>query len=188
VEQINYLWPTAVYEDNINNNEIIEKAFNRILVDFNINDYPDNHSGNDVTDIEYMRDEFIPIVDFINYSVDNYLKKVWNYEDGRKTRIHLARHDKIKLHNHSGAQVSGVFYLSVPRGDLYLYDPRQNANRGFVKQIFEKEFKSEVRNMKAGDIILFPSFLWHESDYEYKSVDNSLPRLIFPFDTYLEEK
>jgi hypothetical protein len=91
----------------------------------------------------------------------------------------------IPAHNHSGAVVSAVFYLMCEEsdvgGELYLIDPRANANRGYTESL-KKMFAPELYTPRSGEAIVFPSFLYH----------HTLPftgklRLAMPVDLFITE-
>jgi hypothetical protein len=72
----------------------------------------------------------------------------------------------IPTHNHAGSHLSAVFYVFSEEqdkgGELILFDPRSNANRGFINE-FQNSFKYESFTPKTGDAIVFPSFLYHQT-------------------------
>lgn len=79
-------------------------------------------------------------------------------------------------HNHSGSQISGIFYLLVDDkgGDLILHDPRTNANRGYKDELLSM-FKSITFKPKTNDVIIFPSFLYHNVEMYKGSIRLALP-------------
>ena len=84
------------------------------------------------------------------------------------------------MHQHSGAVISGVFYVNVPHGNLRLLDPRLNAQRGYPSK-FQNYFKPIELVPEQGDVILFPSFVWHEvTSFQTQQ------RVILPFDVYVD--
>lgn len=69
----------------------------------------------------------------------------------------------LKNHNHANSVVSTVFYFQADDGgDVVFHDPRANANRGYssdFREIFN--FQDFLFKPSSGDIIVFPSFLYH---------------------------
>ena len=92
---------------------------------------------------------------------------------------------KIDPHNHSGASLSAVFYLLCEemdsRGELVLMDPRTNANRGYTTS-FLPLFASESVLPTTGDVLIFPSFVYH-----YSIMFEGKLRLAMPVDLFLNE-
>lgn len=88
----------------------------------------------------------------------------------------------LNYHNHSGAQISSVFYLLCEEGrggSISFTDPRQNSNRGYDSK-FSSWFQSMTLNPKSGDIVVFPSFVYHDVSSYQGNI-----RLAMPVDLYL---
>ena len=96
--------------------------------------------------------------------------------------IKNGRFTHTPFHNHRGAFISGVFYVRVDdkSGDLILHDPRFNAVRSTPLQLSE-HFAPVRITPKSGDIILFPSSLYHETDICFSDE----ARVLIPFDVYI---
>lgn len=176
-------WSTNILYNNIKDKVLVEKALEYITSTFSCNSMPNSISEINLYEKEYQVDSIKPITNYIKEQVDKYIKLVWNIDVEKKIKVHATNHDKINSHNHSGSHLSGIFYLSVPQGNLLLYDPRHNANRGFPNLIRDKEFNITEIDVKEGDIIIFPSYVWHES------TPNTFPfpRVIMPFDVYMDK-
>lgn len=93
-------------------------------------------------------------------------------------RIGVKKNHKIKTHNHLGSSVVGVFYLFSEEGDkggeITLYDPRVNANRG-LSSAFREWFEPMVIKPKTGDFLIFPSFLYHSVDEFHGNMRLAMP-------------
>ncbi len=87
----------------------------------------------------------------------------------------------IATHNHKNSHFTAVLYVDVPDGDLVLYDPRSNANRGYPPEL-EHMFEPVRFLPKNGDLILIPSFVFHESLVTM----SDQPRIIFVSDIRLQ--
>jgi hypothetical protein len=92
----------------------------------------------------------------------------------------------LAYHNHRGSQVSAVFYLLCEErslgGEIVFTDPRQNANRGYDES-FLPWFEHLRITPKTGDIVVFPSFLYH-----YVATYQSNIRLAMPVDLFLHSQ
>ncbi len=69
----------------------------------------------------------------------------------------------MPTHNHANSAISLVFYFQAEEGgDLVLHDPRMNANRGYRTE-FQNALglKDITWTPQSGDIVMFPSFLYH---------------------------
>jgi len=70
----------------------------------------------------------------------------------------------MTIHNHSGTWFSAVYYALAEEqdqgGDIVFYDPRMNANRGYDER-FDHHFESYRIQPTTGDLVIFPSFLYH---------------------------
>ncbi len=94
-------------------------------------------------------------------------------------------HYQIQSHNHANSVVSTIFYFKADFGrDLIFYDPRFNANRGYAEE-YDKSFHfSEFRfNPQSGDIVVFPSYLYHAVPSHFGSGDRIAVALDFFSDT-----
>ena len=82
-------------------------------------------------------------------------------------------------HNHSGSHLSAVFYLLCEEkngGNIVLHDPRTNANRGYIDE-FQSMFEKIKFTPSSGDVLIFPSFLYHNVE-----TFNGKMRLAMPVD------
>jgi predicted 2-oxoglutarate/Fe(II)-dependent dioxygenase YbiX len=106
---------------------------------------------------------------------DNYKLKGWITGHGKDY--------SMTIHNHSGAHLSGVFYILAEDqnsgGDLVLHDPRSNANRGY-DEYFNPMFNRHHHQPETGDFLIFPSFAYHHVNPYYSEL-----RICVPVDLYL---
>jgi hypothetical protein len=69
-------------------------------------------------------------------------------------------------HNHSGAQLSAVFYLLNDNinagGEIVFHDPRTNANRGYNSDVWGCLFEPMRLKPESNTFFVFPSFLYHQ--------------------------
>lgn len=138
------LWPTTVYKSTFEvDTSIITDAMQK-----------------KVSDIIY---------DLSRKHFDNYLKEVldislFDYKGGYRLDSWINRYENsdMEYHTHSGSQLSAVFYPIVEGdgGDITFYDPRSFASRGYDLN-FRKLHSNFVFKPKSGDLVIFPSFLYH---------------------------
>ena len=112
---------------------------------------------------------------------NNSAYKSWSYKNLSNT----SNYNK-ELHNHSGAVFTGVFYILIDDtkegGNLEIYDPRVNANRGYhVRPELENYFEKLTVKPKTGDMIILPAFLYHCVTHVNKT------RISIPVDMYMED-
>ena len=89
------------------------------------------------------------IAEWSNYKIDGWINRYENTE--------------MEYHTHSGAHISAVVYLeSNPKsgGEIGFYDPRPNVSRGYDMR-FRKNFNPTYHAPKTGDVLIFPSYLYH---------------------------
>ena len=193
-EGFNYCWPTPILKKKIQDNTLLEKVTNHILLNYtdkkrsfnlNINLFEDEFFE------EFKQKEVIPVFEEylknnldINLKEENYVLKAWltgsaiSYEDG------IA----MPKHNHSDSHISAIFYLLSEEkdlgGSLVICDPRFNANRGYhVNLKFKKMFDSQRLLPNTGDILVFPSFTYHSVDLYYGKLRLAMPVDLFLYDS-----
>jgi len=185
-EGINYCWPTPILKDTISDKKILDDIVNHILCNYNSEQFKESLEmkyGNLFNDKHFdtLRKKFI-IPSFEKYiKLQNinikkqFYTKAWI--TGNKSSYFMPKH------NHSGSQLSAVLYLLCEEqeqgGALIIHDPRHNANRGYVPE-FKDWFKPIKFFPKSGDIIIFPSFAYHNVEPFFGKM-----RLAMPIDLFL---
>jgi hypothetical protein len=87
--------------------------------------------------------------DWYHYRLQSWVNK---YEKG---------HAGMEMHTHAGAQLSAIAILEAGRGgELVFQDPRSFASRGYDLN-FRPLFNNFTYEGNQGDLIIFPSFLYH---------------------------
>ena len=192
--KINYgfnpLWPTEVLYGNTKNKEALDNACQTLFQEINFSSPRSEFlkSEHDILNhgppaMQVFRDEVVwP-------AFEEYLNNI-----GITLKDFPERHIKswvtgvlngymIPYHNHCGASLSSVFYMMIDKqatgGELLLYDPRNNANRGY-KEEFYKMFENKSIRPHDGDYVIFPGFLYHQS-----TPFNGSIRLAMPVDLFL---
>jgi len=180
-------WPTHVLHENIGNETYVHELFNHFMQNYRMDDqWPTSNTDVDVfRDKDHYTPAFDRLIGYIDDTVRDYCSAVFGLgqqaANKLTTKTHVSNHNNIRGHQHSGSVVSGIFYIRAPKGgDLILSDPRSNAVRGYPDP-FKHYFKEQIITPKDGDIIIFPSYLWHEVNG-----DNDEPRISMPFDTFYD--
>ncbi len=186
---LNLLFPTLLWEANaLSNPEVsgigsaCHRAFEDALRDAKRNDkqsrfldyrggYTTYNSGYPLIDDPRVQ----PLTDWILREADAFLASAGRAEDPRR-RLHYAsffgtiggQYSRHSMHRHEGCELSGVYYITAPRGAarLRLQSP-QMALRGANKvQLFDAEgpwHQDDITVVpEEGKLLLFPSWLEHE--------------------------
>ena len=181
---IENLWPTPV---GFGTFESIEFA-QYILTNYNMEKPPGDADGNDIfkDDTSYMRNfkkiAYNAFNDYLNETIGKNISDWHSFE----MKGWITGHGKdyqMTIHNHSGAHLSGVFYIMAEDqnsgGDIVFSDPRSNANRGY-DEWFDPMFKRYHHTPKTGEYMIFPSFTYHHVNPYYSNL-----RICVPVDLYL---
>ena len=187
-EGLNHYWSTDILKDTIKDINLLNKTTEYLIANCS-----DANKQSDQSIVLNLFDDK-NLDDFKNKivlpSFNNYLNSSLNFDissckyklkaciTGWGTGYSMAKH------NHSGSQISAVFYLMAEEktsgGALIMQDPRFNANRGYEKDRFKNWFSSLHFTPQTGDIIIFPSFVYHSVDIYYGKL-----RLAMPVDLFL---
>ncbi len=189
---LNDLWPTTVKLSKIKDKGLLDELVQEILASPYMKNPPSDFQEFDILrDTSKISRKFLK--DEVTTAFDEYLQEVLDVSlcdyQAYQLRSWLAGTNNsymIPTHNHSGASLSAVFYLLTDAmgagGSIELLDPRVNANRGYDKN-FKKLFDKQVLTPQSGDVIIFPSFVYHYT----LPFDGSI-RLAIPVDLLLESK
>ena len=188
---LNNLWPTQVMFENVKNEKLLEETIQDILLTANLEIPQSDFQQHDIlADGSAIIQEFRK--EIVEPMFDTYLKQVigvgldnFNEYWIRSWLAGTSAGYKIDPHNHTGASISAVFYLLCEEvgagGELVLMDPRTNANRGYTKS-FSPLFSPKSILPKTGDVLIFPSFVYH-----YSTMFEGKLRLAMPVDLFLNE-
>lgn len=98
-------------------------------------------------------------------AVSTYTENCWKYAMNgfrvETTAQWINDEEDQCLHTSPGAQLTAIFYTSDSKSDLNLFDPRSNVARGYPKVIRDNFMGVHKLSPKAGDIVIFPSYLQH---------------------------
>jgi uncharacterized protein YvpB len=183
------LWPTNILIGNIKNVDLVDSISQHILQNYNL----ENMEISDLSDrnifkedsyfddfkknvVEPCFDDWIKqILKSSLYDFKNFHLKAWF--SGSQIGYNMVNH------NHANASLSAVFYLIIEgnkNGDVFFFDPRTNANRGYKEEPWDKLFQPFIFEPKSYSFVVFPSFLYHQV-----TPFNGNIRLAIPVDLYL---
>jgi hypothetical protein len=180
-------WPTHILTGQITETEIANRLTEHLLENYNIAGGSGFEANVNILNDPQLQDfkQYIVIPAF-----ESYLQQVLNLKiDDFKTASFRgwltggAAGYNMDVHNHSGSQLAGVFYLlneEPDSGDIVLYDPRANANRSYERARWGKLFQSMKFKTPSLSFIIFPSFVYHSVE-----VYRGKLRVAIPVDLYV---
>lgn len=168
---MNNLWPTPVLLEKITDIFTLDETVNELLSTVNLSKPPSDFQNFDIlADGGLVFNKFRKNI--VEPALDNYLTEIYGFplaSTNYSLRSWIAGSGysyMIPMHNHSGSAVSAIFYLlceeSSNGGELILTDPRTNANRGYIDSM-KTPFAPETFLPASGDVIVFPSYLYHQT-------------------------
>lgn len=183
------LWPTNVLTGEIENKSLVDSISQHIFQKYTL----ENFQISDLSDRNiFEEDDFFD--DFKKEIVDPCFNK-W-LQEILKVSIYDFKRNSMKAwfagsqigynmvnHNHANACLSAVFYLLIEgnkNGDVFFFDSRTNANRGYEDPIWNDLFRPFVFTPKTYSFVVFPSFLYHQV-----TPFNGNIRLAIPVDLFL---
>jgi len=180
-------WTNHILRKNVNDDEYVNKLREHIMctIPFGRGGY---NNPKEYLLREFHKDEpeFDQFKQYITESINEYIKQVYLLDD---LQYHVKTflltngiYTRTSFHNHRGAFISGVFYINVDEnsGDLIFHDPRFNAIRSTPLECSEA-FAPVTILPKNGDIVIFPSFVYHETNISF----SDSTRILIPFDVYI---
>ena len=185
---IQNLWPTPFLHSKIDDN-MSERMIETLLQEYNLTDPPADFGSIDILDNpNEVIQEFKNTI--VYPAFNSFLKQTLNKEisDWKAFRVKgwltgTGNDYRLSHHNHSGAQLSAVFYFLCDPcdrgGQIVFTDPRQNANRGY-DIVFQEWFKALEIVPTSGDLVIFPSYLYH-----FVTTYQSNIRIALPVDLFL---
>lgn len=184
------LWSTAILRGTIDDQTFLDQMLQHILLDPDASSSDAADRTRDKIDAALTTGDplFVSAEAHIRHHVDAYFKQAFGLDRvPYKVEMFYLLHPQgmhVKYHNHKGSTLTGVLYINVPSGDLVLLDPRVNANRHVIKQIIDTgHFDSVDIKPKAGEIVVFPSYIYHLGTPN----NSASPRIVFVFDVMPEE-
>lgn len=182
--EFKHLWPTVIGSGKFDSLELSQY----ILMNYNMDNPPSDMQNQNIFDdhTSYMQNFHNVVYKAFNtYLQENLGKQIsdWNNYEMKAWITGHGKDYQMTIHNHSGAHLSGVFYVLAEDhnsgGDIVFSDPRSNANRGY-DEWFDPMFNRFHHKPKTGDYMIFPSFAYHHVNPYYSSL-----RICIPVDLYL---
>lgn len=177
-------WPTTVGKVNFEQPGLLEYLLSTYDIK-NMNDHDNNILDSSSDIIKSFRDSIYNCVDDYILITSNVNSKKYNVNIKGWVTGSIRGYSMIE-HNHSGAHFSAVYYVLCETenqgGEIHMTDPRSNANRGYPID-FQHLYSPVKIQPKTGDLIIFPSFLYH-----YVSAYHQQNRIAIPIDIYLEDR
>lgn len=185
---IDQLWATPFLKDKAPS-DLTNKMVSALLQQYDLTNAP-----NDFGSVNVLANEHPDIVGFKQDVVYPAFNKFLQETVGKDIsgwsghRMHgwmagSGRDYSLAYHNHRGSQISAVFYLLCEEqdmgGQITFTDPRHNSNRGYDESFFPW-FQNVQLTPVSGDIVVFPSFLYH-----HVTTYQSTLRLALPVDLFL---
>ena len=178
------LWPTTIGSGKFNTEDLATHIFMNYDLSKDIGEI-DNY--NVFKDHSPIMQKF---QNTVYESFNSYLKETigkqisdWKHHEMKAWITGHGQDYSMTIHNHSGAHLSGVFYVMAEDqksgGDIVFSDPRSNANRGY-DEWFDLMFARKHHTPETGDYMIFPSFTYHHVNPYYSSL-----RICIPVDLYL---
>lgn len=188
---IQNLWSTPFSQTKMSD-DICERMTQTLLQEYDLFNAPSDFGSVNVLDnpheviTEFKETVVYPAFNsFLRNTID---KSITDWK-GHKTHGWVAGYGNgysLTHHNHRGSQLSSVFYLMCDSqdkgGQITFTDPRQNANRGY-DTAFQTWFKPLEITPKNGDIVVFPSYLYHFVSTYQSSIRIALPVDLFLFNS-----
>ena len=181
---INNCWATPIYKTSISQ-EDFDSLVNTLMLIENVHRPQAEFDHDSLTEkipllkkLAYEKyNEFFNVM--FNTNLDKYDYAFKSWLTGSTGNYYM------DLHNHTGVPFVAVFYALAEEqdkgGELMIYDPRGNANRGFNTD-FKDMFAPIEFLPKTGDVIIMPGFLYHS----VRPFQSSL-RLAIPVDLFITD-
>ena len=167
-EGMNFLWPTPVKVEKAPIGRC-ESVLTELLTTHDLTPplngvVGENIFRNSGPELTKFKNEIV-IPAFERYFNEAYNDSISNYHDfelvGRLTTMGV--NHSTPMHAHCDSQVVGVFYLladTANGGDIGIVDPRGAAHRGYYGKMNDS-FKARNHQPLTGDVVMFPSYVYH---------------------------
>lgn len=163
-------WASPILTGSITERDTADSTITHVLTNYNLESPPGEINEHNVFD-DSQFDEFLKKI--VEPAFDEYLNKVMGkslYDFPERSYrgwvTGTSPGYSMLTHNHSGSQLSAVFYLlneeSDSGGDIVFFDPRANANRSYKVNDWGKWFEPVRLKTPSYTYSVFPSFVYHQ--------------------------
>jgi hypothetical protein len=163
-------WASPILTSEIIDKATADATITHILSSYNLESPPGEINDHNIFDDDRF-DAFLKNI--VEPAFDEYLtqtlgKRLYDFEE-RSYRGWITGTTpgyNMLTHNHSGSQLSAVFYLlneeADAGGDIVFLDPRSNANRSYKINDWGKWFEPIRLKTPSYTFAVFPSFVYHQ--------------------------
>lgn len=175
---LNNAWTTPIYKTSIDLDTCKELSFD-ILTKENIGIPQPDWDTNLIECIPLLKK--VATEKFSDFFTDVYDLDLSEFKFKLNAWLTGSRYGyNMSTHNHSGSHFVSIIYVMAEEsnsgGEIILQDPRANANRGYLNP-FIKDFSPIEFVPKTGDMLIFPSYVYHSVN-----IYRSKLRLAIPVD------
>ena len=181
---LNYNWSTPIYKTSINCVEL-SSLLNQVMNTENVSTPQSDFNDGSLTDrIPLLKT--LAEIKYTEFFKDALGMDLKDFDYGFKSWLTGSKNGySMDIHNHSGAPFVSVIYLLAEEqnqgGELVMYDPRTNANRGFNSE-FQHMFSPIEHMPQSGDVLIMPGYVYHSVRQYYSSL-----RLAVPVDIFIKD-
>lgn len=181
-------WPSPILTGEIADKNLVDETVSHILMNYNLEFPPGEINDNNILK-DIFFDKFVKNI--VEPAFDEYLNQVlgrslYDFPEKKYRAWITGSYNGYSMmtHNHSGSHLSAVFYLlnETPDsgGEIILFDPRSNANRGYQIKDWASFFAPVRLKTPSYTYTIFPSFVYHQVT-QY----NGRMRIAIPVDLFI---
>lgn len=130
--------------------------------------------------IQMREDTITPLVKEFVRGVFDYTLDAFDVETNGKW---IPPGEGLYPHYHPSSAFSAIVYPQDSESGINFFDPRGNACRGYPKEIRDTFFAKYQLSPRAGDVLIFPSYIQHSVSHVKEDVRLSLLHEYYPRNT-----